>query len=71
MTHTGSPKRVTFDSETVEIIEKSTGQFVAKGIQITLPNLMSSHISYMCLLLQLYYLMLTTPAIFGMRDLAI
>ena len=32
MTHTGSPKRVTFDSETVEITEKATGQLVAKGI---------------------------------------
>ena len=32
MTHTGSPKRVTFDSESVEITEKSTGKLVAKGI---------------------------------------
>ena len=32
MTHTGSPKRVTFDSEIVEITEKSTRQLVAKGI---------------------------------------
>ena len=32
MTHTGSPKRVTFDSESVEIIEKTTGNIVVKGI---------------------------------------
>ena len=32
MTHTGSLKRVTFDSETVEITEKATGQIIAKGI---------------------------------------
>ena len=32
MTHTGSPKRVTFDSETIEITEKSIGQLIAKGI---------------------------------------
>ena len=33
MTHTGSPKRVTFDSNTVEITEKATGQLIAKGIE--------------------------------------
>ena len=32
MTHTGSPKRVTFDSELVEITKKSFGLLVAKGI---------------------------------------
>ena len=32
MTHTGSPKRVTFDSDSVEIIEKATGNLVVKGI---------------------------------------
>ena len=32
MTHIGSPKRVTFDSDTVEITEKATGKLVAKGI---------------------------------------
>ena len=32
MTHTGSPKRVTFDSNTVEITEKSTGQIIEKVI---------------------------------------
>ena len=32
ITHTGSPRRVTFDSETVEITEKATGQLIAKGI---------------------------------------
>ena len=32
MTHTGSPKRVTFDSGTIEITKKYTGQFIAKGI---------------------------------------
>ena len=32
MTCTGYPKRVTFDSEKVEITKKSTGQLVAKGI---------------------------------------
>ena len=32
MTHTGSPKRVTFNLESVEITEKSTGNIVAKGI---------------------------------------
>ena len=32
MTHTGSVKRVTFDSKSVEIIEKYTGRFIAKGI---------------------------------------
>ena len=32
MTHTGSPKRVTFDSDSIEIIEKSTGKLVVKGI---------------------------------------
>ena len=31
-THTGSPKRVTFDSDSVEITEKATGKLVAKGI---------------------------------------
>ena len=34
MTHTSSPKRVTFDSYTIEITEKSTGQLIAKGIAI-------------------------------------
>ena len=32
MTHTGSPKRVTFDSDSVEITEKATRKLVAKGI---------------------------------------
>ena len=32
MTHIGSPKRVTFDLESVEITEKATGLLVAKGI---------------------------------------
>ena len=32
MTHTSSPKRVTFDSETIEITEKATGQLIVKGI---------------------------------------
>ena len=32
MTHIGSPKRVTFDSESVEITEKATEKLVAKGI---------------------------------------
>ena len=31
MTHTGSPKRVTFDSDSVEIIKKDTGNLIAKG----------------------------------------
>ena len=71
MAHTGSPKRVTFNSDSVEITEKSTGKLVEKGIEITLPKLMSFHISYLFLPLQLYCLMLTTPARFGMRYLAI
>ena len=32
MTHTGSPNRVTFDSESVEITKNSTGKLVEKGI---------------------------------------
>ena len=32
MTHTGCPKRVTFDSETVEITEKATRNIIVKGI---------------------------------------
>ena len=32
MPHTGSPKRVTFKSDSVEIIEKDTGKIIAKGI---------------------------------------
>ena len=32
MTHTGSPNRVTFDSDSVEITEKATGKLVVKGI---------------------------------------
>ena len=32
MTHTGSPKRVTFDSESIEITEKATGLLLVKGI---------------------------------------
>ena len=32
MTHTSSPKRVTFDSESIEITEKATGNLVEKGI---------------------------------------
>ena len=32
MTHTSFPKRVTFDSESIEITEKATGKLVAKGI---------------------------------------
>ena len=71
MTHIGPPKRFTFDSKTVEITEKATGHLVAKGFAITLPKLMSSHISYLFLLLLIYCLMLTTPTRFGMRDLAI
>ena len=31
-THRGSPKRVTFNLESVEITEKATGKLVAKGI---------------------------------------
>ena len=31
MTHTGSPNRVTFDFDTVEITESSTGNIIAKG----------------------------------------
>ena len=32
MNHTGSPKRVTFDSDSIEIIEKSIGRLTVKGI---------------------------------------
>ena len=32
MNHTGYPKRVTFDSKTIEIIERATGQLIVKGI---------------------------------------
>ena len=32
MTHTRSPKRVTFDSDSVEITKNATGQLIAKGI---------------------------------------
>ena len=32
MTHTGSPKRVTFNSDLVDITEKATGKLVVKGI---------------------------------------
>ena len=32
MTHTGSSKRVTFDYDSVEIIEKYIGKLIAKGI---------------------------------------
>ena len=32
MTHKGSPKRFTFDSNLVEITEKATGKLVEKGI---------------------------------------
>ena len=32
MTHTGSPKRVTFDLDSVEITKKSTGELIVKGI---------------------------------------
>ena len=32
MTHTGSPKRVTFVSDIVEIPEKAIGHIIAKGI---------------------------------------
>ena len=32
MTHTGSPKRVTFDLDTIEILEVFTGNMIAKGI---------------------------------------
>ena len=32
MTHTCSPKRVTFDSNSVEITEKATGNLIVKGI---------------------------------------
>ena len=31
MTHTFSPKRVTFDSDSVEITEKATGNLIVKG----------------------------------------
>ena len=31
MTHTGSPKRDTFDSNSVEITEKTTGNLIVKG----------------------------------------
>ena len=33
MTHTGSPKRVTFDSKLVEITKKAIGLLVVKGIE--------------------------------------
>ena len=32
MTHTGSPKRVTFDSNLVDITKKSIVEIIAKGI---------------------------------------
>ena len=32
MTHTGSPKRVIFDPDSVEIIDISTGNIIAKGV---------------------------------------
>ena len=32
MAHTGSPKRLTFNSDSVEIIEKATRKLVEKGI---------------------------------------
>ena len=32
MTHTVSPKKLTFDSDSVEITEKSTGKLVVKGV---------------------------------------
>ena len=68
MTHTGSPKRVTFDLESVDITEKATGLLVAKGI--TNHSTKAYEFSHFLLVspLQPYCLMLTTPAIFGMRD---
>ena len=32
MTHTGSPKQVTFDIDSVEIFKMSTGNLIAKGV---------------------------------------
>ena len=32
MTHTGSPKRFSFDSDSIEITENDIGQIIVKGI---------------------------------------
>ena len=47
MTHTGTPKRVTFNSELVEIIEKSTGNLIVKGFA----NHASKDYEFSCFLL--------------------
>ena len=71
MTHTGSPKRVTFDSDLVEIIEKSTRKLGAKAI--TNHSTKAYEFSHFFLVSppKIYCLMLTTPARFGMIDLTI
>ena len=71
MTCTDSPKRVTFDSDVIDITEKTIGHLIAKGIAnhstkaydfshflpISPPTALLSHAK--------------NTAIFGMRDLAI
>ena len=46
MTHTGSPKKVIFSPDEVEITEISSGKVIAKELQIILRRYTCSHTSY-------------------------
>ena len=71
MTHTGSPKKVIFSPDDVEIIEISNGKVIAKGVVDHTSNVYKFPIFYPTQTPLLFLLILMNQAIFGMKYLAI
>ena len=69
--HIGSPKRVTFNLDSVEIPEKDIGKLITKGTANHSTKAYEFSYFFLFHLLQIYWLMLTTLVRFGMRDLGI
>ena len=71
MTHTGSPKKVIFSLNEVEITKISNGKVIEKVLLITLQRYTSFPLLYPTQTPMLFLLMLMKHAIFGMKYLAI
>ena len=71
MNHTGSPKKVIFSLDDVEITDISNGKVIEKGVVGHSLKVYKFPISYLSQTPQLFSLMLMNQASFGMIDLAI
>ena len=71
MTHTGSPKKVIFSPDDVEITEISNGKVIAKGVVDHTLKVYMFHIFYPTQTPLLFLLLLMKQIRFGMKYLAI